>query len=203
MDERALKDFYRGLDRSLFLDDPYKAYAKDDAPLPIGFGQTISQPSLVLDMTRLLAPEKTSKVLEIGTGSGYQTALLAEFSAQVYTLERIGDLSRQAEARLAALGFRNIHFRVADGSAGWPEEAPFDRIMVTAAAGRVPDELIRQLGNGGRMIVPVGPPAMQELLLLTKDDQGRIRERKQALVKFVEMVGDYGWDRERGQDEDR
>lgn len=203
MDERALKEFYRGLDRSLFLDDPYKAYAKDDAPLPIGFGQTISQPSLVLDMTRLLAPEKTSKVLEIGTGSGYQTALLAEFSAQVYTLERIGDLSRQAEARLAALGFRNIHFRVADGSAGWPEEAPFDRIMVTAAAGRVPDELIRQLGNGGRMIVPVGPPAMQELLLLTKDDQGRIRERKQALVKFVEMVGDYGWDRERGQDEDR
>ena len=201
MDEGALKEFYLKLDRSFFLDEPYKPYAKNDSPLPIGFGQTISQPSLVFDMTRLLAPQKTSKVLEIGTGSGYQTVLLAEFSGQVYTVERIADLSRRAEERLGSLGYRNIHFRVGDGSAGWPEEAPFDRIMVTAAAGRWPEELVGQLAFGGRMIVPVGPPAVQELLLITKDEQGRLKEEEVAVVKFVEMVGDYGWDYKRGPDD--
>ncbi|HPX92586.1 MAG TPA: protein-L-isoaspartate(D-aspartate) O-methyltransferase [Bacillota bacterium] len=194
MNEQALEAFYLKLDRSLFLDDGYKAFAKNDHPLPIGYGQTISQPSLVLEMTRLLAPEKDSKVLEIGTGSGYQTALLAEFCKQVYTIERIGELSRKARERLEALGYGNIHYKVDDGSAGWEEEAPFDRIMITAAAGKRPQALINQLANGGRMVVPVGPPAMQVLLLITKDEAGQLSEQKWGHVKFVEMVGPYGWD---------
>lgn len=194
MDQKALEAFYRKLDRSLFLDDGYKALADKDHPLPIGFGQTISQPSLVLEMTRLLAPEKDSRVLEIGTGSGYQTALLAEFSARVYTIERIGALSEQAQERLTALGFDNIEFKIGDGSQGWKEYAPFDRIMVTAAAGKRPDDLIDQLADGGRMVIPLGPPSLQNLLLITKDDKGKLRQQGQGQVKFVEMVGPYGWD---------
>ena len=194
MDERALENFYLNLDRSLFLDGGYKVFAKNDHPLPIGHGQTISQPSLVLEMTRLLAPEKDSRVLEIGTGSGYQTALLAEFASQVYTIERIAELSVKAQARLESLGYGNIHFKIGDGSAGWKEQAPFDRIMITAAAGKRPVELIEQLAARGRMVVPVGPPAMQVLLLITKDDKGQVSEQKGGQVKFVEMVGTYGWD---------
>lgn len=193
MDFEALKRYYAELDRSLFLDGPEKALAGRDSPLPIGFGQTISQPSLVLEMTRLLAPEPDSRVLEVGTGSGYQTALLARFSDQVYTLERIPELSRKAEDRLTELGFTNIHYKIGDGSLGWPQEAPFDRIMVTAAAGRKPEQLLAQLALGGRMVIPVGPRYMQDLLVLSKDDKGRIRERKLGSVRFVEMVGPYGW----------
>lgn len=193
MEGEALDQFFQTLDRSHFLDDRQKPLAYRDAPLAIGFGQTISQPSLVLDMTRLLDPDKGSKVLEIGTGSGYQTAFLAEFSDQVYTIERIGQLSKKAQVRLGALGYSNIHFKIDDGSAGWPQEAPFDRIMVTAAAGKRPDLLIGQLAPRGRMIIPVGPPSLQELLLITKDDRGRIREQRAGSVRFVEMVGPYGW----------
>ena len=194
MDERALEAFYLQLDRSFFLDGDYKDFAKNDHPLPIGYGQTISQPSLVLEMTRLLAPDEDSKVLEIGTGSGYQTTLLAEFAKEVYTIERIEELSNRAQARLGALGYHNIHFKIGDGSEGWKEKAPFDRIMVTAAAGKRPVELIRQLNTRGRMVVPVGPPSMQVLLLITKDDQGNVSEERRGQVKFVEMVGNYGWD---------
>lgn len=193
MDFEALKRYYAELDRSLFLDGPEKALAGRDSPLPIGFGQTISQPSLVLEMTRLLAPEPDSRVLEVGTGSGYQTALLARFSDQVYTLERIPELSRKAEDRLTELGFTNIHYKIGDGSLGWPQEGPFDRIMVTAAAGRKPEQLLAQLALGGRIVIPVGPRYMQDLLVLSKDDKGRIRERKLGAVRFVEMVGPYGW----------
>ncbi|HHX30073.1 MAG TPA: protein-L-isoaspartate(D-aspartate) O-methyltransferase [Clostridiaceae bacterium] len=193
MDFEALKRYYAELDRSLFLDGPEKALAGRDSPLPIGFGQTISQPSLVLEMTRLLAPEPDSRVLEVGTGSGYQTALLARFSDQVYTLERIPELSRKAEDRLTELGFTNIHYKIGDGSLGWPQEGPFDRIMVTAAAGRKPEQLLAQLALGGRIVIPVGPRYMQDLLVLSKDDKGRIMERKLGAVRFVEMVGPYGW----------
>lgn len=194
MDFVALEAFYKKLDRSLFLEGDAKAHARGDYPLPIGHGQTISQPSLVLEMTRLLSPEPDSRVLEIGTGSGYQTALLAEFSGQVYTIERIEVLSRKARSRLTDLGYTNISYRIADGSLGWPEQAPFDRIMVTAAAGKIPQTLVEQLKAGGRMVVPVGPPALQELLLITRDLEGRIRQESQGYVKFVEMVGSYGWD---------
>ena len=194
MDERALEAFYRKLDRSYFVADSLKSAAGIDAPLPIGHGQTISQPSLVLEMTRFLAPEPDSRVLEIGTGSGYQTCLLAEFSGHVYTVELIRELSLQAKERLDGLGYSNVSYRISDGSAGWEKEAPFDRIMVTAAAGRKPTALIDQLANNGRMIVPVGPALWQELLLITKDRDGTVREEQLLTVRFVEMKGEYGWD---------
>lgn len=193
MDEQALKEFYKKLDRSHFVSDTYKPMAQVDSPLPIGHEQTISQPSLVFAMTRLLSPEKDSKVLEIGTGSGYQTALLAQFSTEVYTIERIGELSKSAQQRLLELGYSNISYRIGDGSAGWQEHAPFDRIIVTAAAGKKPAALIDQLNANGRMIVPVGPRRMQELLLITKNATGSVREQTIEYVRFVEMVGEYGW----------
>jgi protein-L-isoaspartate(D-aspartate) O-methyltransferase len=194
MDVSRLRVFFQHLDRALFIDNENKVLAHIDSALPIGFGQTISQPSLVLQMTELLSPEPDSTVLEIGTGTGYQTALLAEFSEQVYTIERIGALSDRAKSRLASMGYANIEYMVADGSAGWPEKAPFDRIMVTAAAARVPEDLVGQLKNGGRMIVPVGSRYSQDLLLITKDEAGRVFRSSIEAVIFVEMKGKYGWD---------
>jgi len=193
MDTEALWAYYHRLDRALFLDDAYKPMADVDGPLPIGFGQTISQPSLVVEMTRILDISPDCTVLEIGTGSGYQTALLAHFARAVYTIERIAELSVAAQARLDQLGFTNILFRIGDGSIGWPEYAPFDRIMVTAAAARVPDELVAQLRPGGRMMIPVGPPAWQQLLLITRDAQGLMHQHPVENVRFVELHGKYGW----------
>ncbi|HHU22437.1 MAG TPA: protein-L-isoaspartate(D-aspartate) O-methyltransferase [Clostridiales bacterium] len=193
MDYQELETFFRSLDRSFFVDNGLKEYAALDEPLPIGFGQTISQPSLVLKMTRLLAPEKDSRVLEIGTGSGFQTAILAKMSAQVFTVERIGILMELARKRLAALNFSNIYYKVGDGSIGWREYAPYDRIMVTAAAGVLPDELVSQLAPGGRMVIPIGPPDLQELKLITKTGDGDIYIKTAEMVRFVELKGQYGW----------
>jgi len=193
MDRQELETFFRSLDRSFFLEDDMKKYADLDEPLPIGFGQTISQPSLVLEMTRLLAPEKDSKVLEIGTGSGFQTAILAKMSGQVFTVERIMELMEKAKKRLEALNFTNIHYKVGDGSVGWEEHAPYDRIMVTAAANVLPDDLVDQLANGGRMVIPVGPPHLQELQLITKTDDGEMDVETMGMVRFVELKGQYGW----------
>lgn len=193
MDERALIRFFQQLDRRLFLDPAEVPFASLDQPLPIGFGQTISQPTLVAEMTRLLSPETTSRVLEIGTGSGYQTAFLAAFSQQVFTVELVPELSEKARERLDRMGYRNIQYRIGDGSLGWPEEAPFDRIIVTAAAGRLPSELTSQLAAKGRMIVPVGPPGSQELLLVTRNEQGQLQESVIERVTFVELKGKYGW----------
>ena len=193
MDSSELFAFFEKLDRSLFVDDEYKSYASIDRPLPIGHGQTISQPTLVLEMTLLLEPDKDCKVLEIGTGSGYQTALLAEFSGTVYTVERIPELSEKAQKRLDSLGYRNIHFVMGDGSEGCAEHAPYDRIMATAAAETIPPELIEQLKAGGRMVIPAGPPGSQELFLVKKDPDGEVRSEALARVAFVEMKGKYGW----------
>jgi protein-L-isoaspartate(D-aspartate) O-methyltransferase len=193
MDRQELETFFRSLDRSFFIEDDMKKYADLDEPLPIGFGQTISQPSLVLEMTRLLAPEKDSKVLEIGTGSGFQTAILAKMSGQVFTVERIMELMEKAKKRLEALNFTNIHYKVGDGSVGWEEHAPYDRIMVTAAANVLPDDLMDQLANGGRMVIPVGPPHLQELQLITKTDDGDMDVETMGMVRFVELKGQYGW----------
>lgn len=193
MDVDALTDFFCHLDRAYFIDNEMKALADVDSPLPIGFEQTISQPSLVLEMTRILAPEKNSKVLEIGTGSGYQTALLAEFSAAVYTIERISELSRSAQKRLYAMGYTNILYKIGDGSEGWKEYAPYDRIMVTAAAGKMPADLVEQLADGGRMIIPIGKRDVQELILVSKDVNGKIHNQIIEMVRFVEMKGKYGW----------
>ena len=191
MDMQELEKFFRSLDRSFFLEGEMKKYADLDEPLPIGFGQTISQPSLVLKMTKLLAPEKDSKVLEIGTGSGFQTAILAKMSAKVFTVEKIDELMEKAKKRLKALGFSNIYFKVGDGSKGWREYAPYDRIMVTAAARVLPDELVEQLANGGRMVIPIGPPLqLQELKLITKTDDEDIQIKTAGWVKFVELKGE-------------
>ena len=193
MDQQKLERCFRSLDRSFFVDDNVKQYADLDLPLPIGFGQTISQPSLVLEMTRLLAPDMDSRVLEIGTGSGFQTALLAMLVAKVYTVERIEQLMEKAKQRLEALNLSNIFYRVGDGSRGWPEHGPYDRIMVTAAASVLPDELINQLAVDGRMVVPVGPPDLQELKLVTKKDPGKVHVETVDMVRFVELKGKYGW----------
>ncbi|HHV15225.1 MAG TPA: protein-L-isoaspartate(D-aspartate) O-methyltransferase [Gelria sp.] len=185
--------FFNSLDRSFFVDNKYKKHAHQDRPLPIGYEQTISQPSLVLEMTDRLALDKNCRVLEIGTGSGYQTALLAEFAGEVYTVERIKELAESAREKLEKLGYKNIHYRVGDGSAGWAEHAPYDRIIVTAAAGKIPEELVNQLGAGGIMIIPVGPRGLQQLKLITRDLEGEIHSKSIGDVAFVEMKGKYGW----------
>ncbi len=188
-----LERYFYSLDRSFFVDDDMKKYVSYDSPLPIGYGQTISQPSLVLEMTRKLSPDKNSKVLEIGTGSGFQTAILAKISKEVYTVERIKELMDKAQQRLKELNFTNVYFKTGDGSRGWVEHAPYDRIMVTCAARALPKELVDQLKVGGRMVIPVGPPDMQKLLLVTKTDKS-INMQNLGWVRFVELKGEYGWE---------
>lgn len=186
--------FFKTLDRSKFIaDNNLKELAQYDRPLPIGHGQTISQPSLVLAMTQELNLHEKCRVLEIGTGSGYQTALLAQFCQHVYTVERIKELADNSRAQLENMGYDNISFKVGDGSEGWAEFAPYDRIIVTAAAGKLPTKLIQQLKPGGRMIVPVGPSQSQELMLITKDESGLIKKESLGDVRFVELQGEYGW----------
>lgn len=191
--DQKLVDFFKSLDRSFFIDNKFKEYAYLDRPLPIGYDQTISQPSLVLEMTDQLALNKNCRVLEIGTGSGYQTALLAEFSGEVYTVERIRELAESARKKLEHLGYTNICYRIDDGSAGWEEHAPYDRIIVTAAAEIMPETLINQLATGGIMIIPVGPRSMQQLKLITRDLEGNLHIETIGEVAFVEMKGKYGW----------
>ncbi|MDN4608227.1 protein-L-isoaspartate(D-aspartate) O-methyltransferase [Sporosarcina highlanderae] len=182
--------YFQKLDRSFFMDE-LKEFAYMDEAIPIGYEQTISQPSLVLEMTLAIDLQPDVKVLEIGTGSGFQTALLAAFSNAVYTIERIADLHERAKERLNEAGFSNIHYKLDDGSTGWEEHAPYDRIMVTAAAAQVPNELVDQLAIGGKMIIPVGTPLLQELLLLEKDDNGEINETVLNEVRFVPLKGKY------------
>jgi protein-L-isoaspartate(D-aspartate) O-methyltransferase len=190
---QKLYDFFKSLDRSYFVEGFQKQLATLDRALPIGYQQTITQPSLVLEMSKQLQLHKHSKVLEIGTGSGYQTAFLAEFAKTVYTIERIEPLAILARKRLEGLGYQNVHYRVGDGSLGWKEHAPYDRIIVTAAAGNIPDELINQLDINGRMIIPVGNRGLQDLMLVTKDQAGNIHSTCLEKVAFVEMKGKYGW----------
>jgi protein-L-isoaspartate(D-aspartate) O-methyltransferase len=162
--------------------------AYDDRALPIGYDQTISQPYIVAFMTEQLDPKPTDRVLEIGTGSGYQAAVLAQLVAEVYTIEIIEPLAQRAEADLKRLGYTNIHVRAGDGCQGWPEAAPFDAIIVTCAPEKVPPPLVEQLRDGGRMIIPVGPMGDQELVLLRK--QGKQLEKHAVLpVRFVPMTG--------------
>ena len=194
MDKEALKKYFHFLDRAYFLDESQHKEAVLDHPLPIGFGQTISQPTLVLKMTELLGLEKSHKVLEIGTGSGYQTAFLAQFAKEVYTVERIEELSHKAQKRLDGLGFGNIHYKIGDGTYGWKEKAPFDRIIVTAAAVRLPKALASQLAPGGIMVIPVGEEALQRLFLVEKDEEGYIHVEAVEWVRFVSLVGEDGFE---------
>ncbi len=158
-------------------------------PLPIGHGQTISQPYIVALSADLIAPKPGHVVLEVGTGSGYQAAILAEIVLRVYSIEIVPELAKTAEARLKGLGYRNIEIRIGDGYAGWPEKAPFDGIVVTAAAPRVPQALVEQLKPGGRMVVPVGAHwEIQQLLLVTKGADGTVSQRNVLPVRFVPLV---------------
>lgn len=188
--KKEIISYFRNLDRSFFM-EKHKDLAGLDEAIPIGHQQTISQPSLVLEMTLALDLQPTSKVLEIGTGSGFQTALLAKFSDSVYTVERIEELHKSAQKRLSEAGFENIHFKLDDGSYGWAEHAPYDRIMVTAAAATMPQELIEQLKPGGKMLIPVGSSFMQELQLVEKDSQGKLHKTIINHVLFVPLKGKY------------
>ena len=172
--------------RHLFVPEGMRGWAHADEPLPIGQGQTISQPYIVAYMTEALGLQGGERVLEVGTGSGYQTAVLAEIAREVWTIEIVESLALQARSILDSLGYANIHYRVGDGSGGWPESAPFDAVIVTAAAARMPESLEGQLGPGGRMIVPVGTD-LQELFLVRREEKGLMRERLLA-VRFVPLV---------------
>ncbi|MCZ6726185.1 MAG: protein-L-isoaspartate(D-aspartate) O-methyltransferase [Acidobacteria bacterium] len=174
--------------RHLFVPEAMRADAYVDHPLPIGQGQTISQPYIVALMTALLELDGSEKVLEIGTGSGYQAAVLAELAAEVYTIEIRQELGRQARELLAELGYDNVHVRVGNGYRGWPEQAPFDAIIVTASPPEIPSALVEQLRVGGRMVVPVGADAIQDLELLTKTPGGMLRKNI-VPVRFVPMIG--------------
>ncbi len=172
--------------RHMFVPENMRKYAYNDEPLPIGKGQTISQPYIVAYMTEVLQLSSEAKVLEVGTGSGYQAAILAEISKEVFTVEIIEELSKSAQAVLAAEGYTNIFFRVADGASGWEENAPYDAIMVTAAPPEVPKVLQEQLKIGGRMIVPVGD-AFQELVLIFREKR-KFKRKTLLPVRFVPLV---------------
>ncbi|MDZ5647086.1 protein-L-isoaspartate(D-aspartate) O-methyltransferase [Nitrospirillum sp. BR 11828] len=180
----------RAIPRELFTPPGVAARAYRDEVLPLAAGQTLSQPSLVALMTELLRIQPGDRVLEIGVGSGYQTALLAHLGATVFGLEVIADLARAAAGRLATLGIRTVTVRVGDGHAGWPEAAPFDAILAACAAATVPPALVAHLRPGGRLLLPVGPPdGPQQLCLVEKGTDGTVRERRLLAVAFVPMVG--------------
>ena len=185
-DPRVLAAMER-VPRHEFVPKAYRERAYEDTPLPIGYDQTISQPYIVAYMTAALELKGGEKVLEIGTGSGYQAAILAELGAEVFTFEIVKPLAKEAERRLERLGYRKrIHVRWGDGYKGWPEQAPFDAIIVTAAPPKIPEKLVRELKKGGRMIVPVGS-FFQELVLITKEE-GKVEKKKLLPVRFVPMV---------------
>ncbi|MGD2279507.1 MAG: protein-L-isoaspartate(D-aspartate) O-methyltransferase [Candidatus Omnitrophota bacterium] len=184
-DKKVLKAMME-VKRHLFVPAEIRAAAYRDSPLPIGYGQTISQPYIVAYMTEVARLGPKDRVLEIGTGSGYQAAVLAEIVKEVYTIEIVKGLADSASRRLEDLGYKNVHVRWGDGYKGWPEKAPFDAIIVTAAPPEIPEELIGQLKTGGRMVVPVGS-FFQELYLITRTDSGY--DRKALFpVRFVPMV---------------
>lgn len=190
-------DAMRKVPRERFLPRGQGIFAYDDSPLPIGEGQTISQPYIVAYMAESLDLEGGEKVLEIGTGSGYAAAVLAEIAAEVYTIERIEGLASMARSNLDALGYENVHVRCGDGTLGWPEEAPFDGIVVAAGGPDVPDTLQQQLKTGGRLVIPIGrTKAYQELVRVTRVAEDEFRTEDLVPVRFVPLVGEEGWAQE-------
>ena len=183
-----VKNAIRRVPRHLFVPEAAQAEAYRDRPLPIGHGATISAPTIVALMTELLDVAPGQRVLEVGTGSGYQAAILSGLVREVYSIEIVEPLAASAAARLARLGYANVAVRAGDGYAGWPERAPFDRIIVTAAAPHVPQPLIDQLRPGGRMVIPVGSGGDEELILVRKDARGRVTRRAILPVRFVPLV---------------
>jgi protein-L-isoaspartate(D-aspartate) O-methyltransferase len=191
IDPRIL-DVMGALPRHEFVPEDLRQASYADRALPIGYGQTISQPLIVALMTDILNVDSTSMVLEVGTGSGYQAAVVAALVRQVYTIEIIPDLARNAADRLHRLGHTNVMLRVGDGYFGWPDVAPFDAIIVTAAAAHIPPPLLQQLKPGGRMAIPVGPPfGLQHLTVVERGTDGRARTRQLFPVKFVPLTGQH------------
>jgi protein-L-isoaspartate(D-aspartate) O-methyltransferase len=184
-------DAMRTVQRHRFVPEEYRHMAYSDRPLPIGHEQTISQPYIVALMTDYLNLKEGEKVLEIGTGSGYQAAVLAELVDQVYSVEIVRELAQQARTTLSDLGYDNVHIHTGDGYKGWPENAPYDAIIVTASPTDVPPSLKEQLAEGGRMVIPVGGPVFQKLVLLRKID-GKVRQTDVTSVRFVPMVDEKG-----------
>jgi protein-L-isoaspartate(D-aspartate) O-methyltransferase len=178
----------RAVPRHEFVPEQFRTEAYEDRPLSIGYGATISQPYIVAAMTELLEPARDHKVLEVGTGSGYQAAVLANLVKDVYSIEIVPELAKLSRQTLDRLGYRNVHVRHGDGYKGWPEEAPFDRVILTAAPPEVPQTLIDQLKPGGRLVAPVGGRDEQQLLVIDKGEDGRVRRRAVFPVMFVPMV---------------
>lgn len=190
IENRGIKDAavlkaLRKVPRHLFVPDKYKSRAYTDGSLPIGYGQTISQPYIVAYMTEVIQPKPGFRVLEIGTGSGYQAAVLAEIVDKVYTIEIVTQLDTAARARLRKMGYKNIETKNADGYHGWPEKGPFDAIVVTAAAEFIPPPLLEQLKEGGRMVIPIGTPFMVQQLMLVEKKDGKAKTKNLFPVRFV------------------
>jgi protein-L-isoaspartate(D-aspartate) O-methyltransferase len=190
-DERILEAM-ASVPRHLFVPEDSRSFAYADRPLPIPSGQTISQPYIVALMTSHLGPQKEHRVLEVGTGSGYQAAVLAELAAVVHTIERHPKLAREAQERLQTLGYDHVHVHVGDGSQGYPPAAPYDRILVAAAAPLVPQPLLDQLAQGGRLVVPVGSRGSQRLEVWERDGDDFTQEPSIPVV-FVPLIGEAGW----------
>ncbi len=188
-DERLLKALLK-VERHMFVPEKMQGFAYSDRPLPIGEGQTISQPYIVALMTELLKLDGDEKVLEIGTGSGYQAAILGELAKKVYTIEIVEPLAKRSQKLLQDLGYENITVKYGDGFFGWEEHAPFDAIVVTCAPSHIPQPLIDQLAEGGRMVIPVGPEWRWQDLFVVKKSQGKIEKEKVAPVRFVPMTGE-------------
>jgi protein-L-isoaspartate(D-aspartate) O-methyltransferase len=183
---------FRNVPRHVFVPAEYLQLAYADQPLPIGEGQTISQPYIVAYMTEILDIKPGEKVLEIGTGSGYQAAILKQVGAEVFSVEVIGSLSERADKILKNIGISDIHLKIADGYLGWPEFAPFDAIVVTCSPSEIPSPLVLQLAEGGKMIIPVGEQHSVQFLYLLEKKEGKIRQKNVLPVRFVPMVDDKG-----------
>jgi len=189
---RAVLEAMRRVPRHAFVPEDMSPFAYENRPLPIGYNQTISQPVIVAHMSALLELDSTHKVLEIGTGSGYQAAILAELCNSVFTMEIIPPLGERAAAVLTELGYEQVRVRVGNGYDGWPAEAPFDRMIVTCAPDNIPEKLVEQLAPGGRIIIPVGSQYQtQYMVLLKKNKSGKVVQEKQYPVRFVPMTGDH------------
>ncbi len=191
--DRRVIEAMQNVPRHIFVEEAMSAQAYSDSSLPIGDRQTISQPYIVALMTQLLQLSGTEKVLEIGTGSGYQAAILATLADRVYTIERHRPLALRARKALDSLGFLNVNLKIGDGSDGWQSEAPFDAIMVTAGAPEVPEPLLEQLKTGGRLVIPIGTQYNQMMLKIEKGEDGTITRENLVECRFVKLVGRCGW----------
>ncbi len=191
--DQATLDSMSNVPRHLFIPSEMIPFAYEDSPLSIGQGQTISQPYIVALMTQSAKVGPQSTVLEIGTGSGYGAAVLSGICKEVYTIERIPELAEESRLRLANLGYANVHVKTEDGTLGWPENSPYDAILVTASAPAVPEALVEQLKEGGRLIVPVGDRYSQELVRLTKMGEKEYQQESLGSVRFVPLIGEQGW----------